>query len=81
MAAKINIDTGLVISIKDLQLNFNIKEIINSTIGDIPTTFLSFVLTYLQIPLVALIRFFLNSVSLPLGWIINSVLGINWFNF
>ena len=41
------IDTGLVISIKDLQFDFNIESIINSNIGDIPTSFLSFVLKYL----------------------------------
>ena len=47
MAAKIEIDTGLVISIQDLQFDFNIDAIIDSNIGDIPTTFLSFVVKYL----------------------------------
>ena len=39
------------------------------------------VIKFLQAPLVALIRLFLNNISIPLGLIINDLLGFKWFNF
>lgn len=81
LAAKLEIAQGLVISIKNLVFDFNIKGIENSAIGPVSTDFVTFVIKYLQAPLVAVIRLFLNAVSIPLGLIINDLLGFKWFNF
>ena len=81
LQALLLIDQGLVISVKDLHFDFNIEKIINSQIGNIPTGFFTFVIQILQPLLVSLLRLVLNNVSIPLGFIINNLLGINWLNF